>query len=110
MISKIKNHQQTIILIIGYCLVFAISFTLGKASAQQVVPPEIKIEEVFSPLHDTQNLPLTQSKNEPILPAENNGECSGKIKGNISSSGNKIYHMPDGSFYKRTTAEQCFDT
>lgn len=34
--------------------------------------------------------------------------CS--IKGNISSTGKKTYHLPGGAFYKRTTAEQCFDT
>ena len=35
--------------------------------------------------------------------------CTGKIKGNISSS-SKIYHMPGGAFYKRTVPEMCFDT
>ncbi|WP_078379613.1 thermonuclease family protein [Sutcliffiella halmapala] len=32
------------------------------------------------------------------------------IKGNISSSGEKIYHMPNGMYYERTNPEECFDT
>lgn len=31
-----------------------------------------------------------------------------EIKGNISSSGEKIYHSPGGAFYDRTDAEQMF--
>jgi hypothetical protein len=32
------------------------------------------------------------------------------IKGNISSTGSKIYHMAGGAFYERTNPEQCFNT
>lgn len=35
---------------------------------------------------------------------------SGKIKGNINSKGEKIYHMPDGAYYDKTDAEQWFNT
>jgi micrococcal nuclease len=35
-------------------------------------------------------------------------EC--KIKGNLSSSGDKIYHMPDGAYYDVTEAERCFQS
>lgn len=30
------------------------------------------------------------------------------IKGNISSNGEKIYHLPDGLYYERTVAEEMF--
>ena len=39
-------------------------------------------------------------------PSVNSGSCN--IKGNISSSGEKIYHMPDGAYYDRTKEEQMF--
>ena len=32
------------------------------------------------------------------------------IKGNISASGKKIYHVKGGSFYARVKPEQCFTT
>ncbi len=43
-----------------------------------------------------------------ILPV--NGDCFGLIKGNVSSSGELIYHVPGGQFYDRTYAEACFRT
>jgi micrococcal nuclease len=49
---------------------------------------------------------------KPSAPAENteipNGKCT--IKGNISSSGEKIYHIPNGRYYKITKPEQWFCT
>jgi L-fucose mutarotase/ribose pyranase (RbsD/FucU family) len=36
--------------------------------------------------------------------------CTGKIKGNINSKGEKIYHVPGGQFYNKTKAEYCFNT
>lgn len=37
-------------------------------------------------------------------------KTEGKIKGNISSSGEKIYHLPGGAYYDRTIAEEYFET
>ena len=34
----------------------------------------------------------------------------GKIKGNINSKGEKIYHVPGGAFYNRTNPEAWFNT
>jgi hypothetical protein len=38
------------------------------------------------------------------------GDCpsNAPIKGNASSSGELIYHVPGGQFYDRTNAEECF--
>ena len=37
------------------------------------------------------------------------GSCPpGAIKGNVSDSGELIYHVPGGQFYERTNPEQCF--
>jgi micrococcal nuclease len=40
--------------------------------------------------------------------SSNPGKCS--IKGNLSSSGDKIYHMPDGRYYDITIPEKWFCT
>jgi micrococcal nuclease len=40
--------------------------------------------------------------------AEVSSDCS--IKGNINSSGEKIYHVPDGRYYKITKPEEWFCT
>ena len=39
-----------------------------------------------------------------VRSAASNGDC--RIKGNISSSGERIYHVPDGAFYKRTKIDK----
>ncbi|MCT4605668.1 MAG: MBL fold metallo-hydrolase [Marinisporobacter sp.] len=39
-----------------------------------------------------------------------NKDEQGLIKGNINSKGEKIYHMPDGAYYKNVKAEVLFKT
>jgi micrococcal nuclease len=47
-------------------------------------------------------------ENEPDNTQKEKRNCS--IKGNISSSGEKIYHMPSGQYYKQTKPEEWFCT
>ncbi|MFC0613022.1 thermonuclease family protein [Scopulibacillus daqui] len=47
---------------------------------------------------------------ESSFEPDKNGNCDGEIKGNISSRGEKIYHLPNDRFYKITKAEKCFAT
>jgi hypothetical protein len=100
------SYQQKIALIIGYVLVAILGFGLGRLSAFTFNAPKIEIVEHFTApqLDNTQNSGSVQSA---IVDNPNN--CSGQIKGNISSS-SRIYHMPGGSFYNRTDAEMCFNT
>ncbi len=46
------------------------------------------------------------SKESTPTPKLNNNSC--KIKGNVNSKGEKIYHMPDGQYYEQTQPEQLF--
>jgi len=113
----IKKNQQKIALGIGYALVFFLAFGLGKITTSIPDPPEIIIEEppIISPESQVQGTQVETVKpaetaaepSSPLAPVD--GECPGKIKGNIGSSGN-IYHVPGGSFYDRTIAELCFAT
>lgn len=111
----LKSHQQTIALSVGYLLVAFCAFGLGRITATEQKRPEIRVEESFAPLlNNTQNIGAAQSESIPAVAGESTaasaGNCEGKIKGNIGSKGEKIYHMPGGSFYNRTNPEQCFDT
>lgn len=40
---------------------------------------------------------------------DQNGSCKGEIKGNQGSN-DWIYHLPDGAYYEKTKAEECFST
>ena len=114
----LNKNQQKIAVGIGYVLVFFLAFGLGKISTSIPNPPEILIEEpdsIPSNVNSTpetkgiQTLPviITGGEGKGFDPVD--GQCAGKIKGNIGSSG-KIYHIPGGSFYDRTDAERCFST
>ncbi|NLP51336.1 thermonuclease family protein [Bacillus sp. RO1] len=46
-----------------------------------------------------------------VVPTEENPVSeSCKVKGNISSSGEKIYHVKTGAYYDRTIPEACFNS
>jgi micrococcal nuclease len=53
-----------------------------------------------------ENTNITADEFEPDV----NGDCAGYIKGNHSSSGDYIYHVPKGNYYLVTKAEICFKT
>ncbi|HEV8601488.1 MAG TPA: hypothetical protein VGQ87_02710 [Patescibacteria group bacterium] len=105
--TVIKTHQQKIALSVGYLLVASLAFGLGRISALRYEIPDIRVEESSAvPLNNNPISGSVQSAN-----VDNSGSsCAGKIKGNINSKGEKIYHMPGGSFYDRTNPEQCFVT
>lgn len=107
-----KTNQQKIALVIGYVLVAALFFNIGRF-INSTTPPEISIEEpaLSSEVYDNLNKLQTQitTGEAPAVAGESTENCAGKIKGNIGSSG-KIYHLPGGAFYNRTNPEMCFDT
>lgn len=113
--SWVNTHQQKVALIIGYILVATLFYTLGTNHPKQN-PPQITVEEPMidvSTLNNTENVPVSQSSTDSQESSENIAgetlDCTGMIKGNISSSG-KIYHIPGGAFYNRTIPELCFTT
>ena len=111
LIGFIKNNQQNIVLATGYFLVAVLGFGGGRLSVNHTKAPEIRVEEVFAaPLNDTEKINPSQSENTLNNNTNPNNSCIGQIKGNISSKGEKIYHVPGGAFYNRTTAEMCFAT
>lgn len=112
----------------------AILVLKGYAQAS-TYPPDVKYSEYFTKfarearesnvglwaLRDTNKAPVPQStlkpsrtKNPTAKPTSSKptgpGKAKGKIKGNLSSSGEKIYHVPGGAFYDKTIAEEYFDT
>jgi hypothetical protein len=114
MFEFLKIHQQKLAMAMGYALVFLLAFGLGRITVTLPVPPEIKVEEPadLSQSNDSAEVMGAQSAGEGAQTGganPQNGQCAGKIKGNIGSSG-KIYHMPGGAFYDRTQAEACFAT
>lgn len=65
----------------------------------------LQVEEPIetAPVQTTPVAPPAPRKKAPA-------PCEKLIKGNISSSGDKIYHVPGGDFYDTTVAEEAFCT
>lgn len=54
-----------------------------------------------------QRKPVQEKSTEPVS-VPYTWECY--IKGNINKKWEKIYHMPDGKYYKKTVPEACFNS
>ncbi len=109
----LKTYQLRIILLVGCLLIASTAFVAGLLFAEKSSPPEIKVEEVFSYTNNTSILTPAQSQKNTQTDQKlgsNTNDCLGKIKGNINSKGEHVYHIPTGAFYDRTIAEVCFDT
>jgi len=120
----VRIRQQAIVLVFGYLLVAVIGFGAGRISTSGASAPDIRVETAFLPPNYSviggQNQSGTMPNPGPgpaptpvpgPKPAPAAQDCpTGQIKGNLGGSGSKVYHMPGGSFYNRTKAEQCFAT
>lgn len=95
-LALIKNYQQQIVLAIGYILVVAIGFGLGRLTTSQPKTPEIKLEESAA-IPD--NYTLTVSG------LQSPAKCI--IKATASS---KIYHLPQQNGYDKLSGQVCFET
>jgi competence protein ComEC len=71
----------------------------GSEAAAQPPAPEPSQEPAAVP---------SSGQAQPI--SEYDCPASHPIKGNVSSSGERIYHVPGGAFYARTKPEECFAT
>jgi len=110
---KDTKNQEKLALIVGYILVAVLAFGLGRISKFPKANHNLEVLELgnSSNFNSNPNIQGAQTINsnssEVLTPVD--GQCGGKIKGNIGSSG-KIYHVPGGAFYDRTDAEECFAT
>ncbi|HSX57686.1 MAG TPA: thermonuclease family protein [Candidatus Saccharimonadales bacterium] len=78
-------------------------------------PPDVKFQKQFQEaenyardnnlgLWSTCSVQGATSTNYQVTLAPTSGQCT--IKGNISSSGEKIYHVPGGRYYEQTTIDE----
>ncbi len=94
---------------------YLVSEGFGKAASY---PPDVKYQDKFkaaetSARNSKKGLwgscslgsgQVQSSTNYSLTTLNSNSDC--KIKGNISSSGEKIYHIPNGSYYDKTSIDE----
>lgn len=63
-------------------------------------------------ISNTPTPPVTPPPNSPAFPHGYKPPCISPylIKGNLSSTGERIYHVPGGAYYNNTIAEVCYIT
>ncbi|MDZ5471877.1 hypothetical protein SM124_08960 [Bacillus sp. 31A1R] len=82
--------------------------TDDKESKENATNSEDKKETKVNKETVTSNPPKKEQNKKPVKEEKKKESCTPNIKGNISSSGEKIYHVPSGAFYDRTEAEKMF--
>lgn len=108
----ISQNRVTLILGAGYILVFGLGFGVGKYDqAWQKHITRLQTNYNIQTASSTK-VNETSIADEPTVFAETVAGTTSPcvIKGNISTNGKKIYHVPGGSFYNRVNPEQCFLT
>lgn len=134
--EKIQAYKPQAALVLGFVLVFLVGFGSGRLASPtsnktQSVKDYSNYNTKAAPKPNDKESMETESpkpegtvqaavnKTEAGTPAEvlpagavppkSTGEAGPcQIKGNISGKGDKIYHVPGGSFYDRVKPEQCF--
>lgn len=108
----ISQNRVALILGAGYILVFGLGFGVGKYD--QAWQKHITRLQANYNTRAASSTKVNEAlfADEPAVFAETVAGTTTPcvIKGNISTNGKKIYHVPGGSFYNRVNPEQCFLT
>ncbi|MBI3231702.1 MAG: hypothetical protein HYZ51_01315, partial [Candidatus Doudnabacteria bacterium] len=121
-----KEHGKEITVGVCFVLIFLIGFGTGRyhseagsASRRSEVQnnyskTSANQQKTPSPTIDEARARTKQQVAGDTVSAAKAGDQDPKadclIKGNISATGGKIYHIKGGAFYDRTNPEQCFNT
>lgn len=114
---KDKDNKQKIVLGICFVLVFFVGFGAG-GYERKIRRDAYKSQANYTTQQPKKQVPAVAGvdTNQVIIagqgrtPASSTATANCIVKGNISSSGGKIYHVLGGSFYKTVKPEQCFNT
>lgn len=112
--KKFEENKPKLILGVCFIVVFLVGFGTGRFERQNQ-NPKIQAQNDYtknSKVNPENTTPTAQPQAQVLsastTPKDASGSCL--IKGNISSKGEKIYHIPGGSSYKIVKPEQCFNT
>lgn len=124
----INAHHQKFMLAGCFVLVFLGGFGIGNFDKSQKDNPKTQINYTKNKTN-LQNQPKQGTAEADAFDTATNtppsklisdtmasqvqspgGKPACKIKGNISSGGKKIYHLPSGALYKIVKPEMCFAT
>jgi predicted proteasome-type protease len=108
-----KENKQKVVIGVCFVVIFLIGFGVGNYDKNRT---KNKLPTNYTTFQPKKPAPVASKEGEDVTPnpvvkkATTTLDSACIIKGNISSSGKKIYHMQGGAFYKKVKPEQCFTT
>ena len=111
---KEKENKDKVAYGASFVLIFFVGFGAGRferETRRDVYKPQTNYSTAQNkkPLTETAAPAVTAEKGTALV-ASSSPVSTCIIKGNISTTGRKVYHVKGGAFYDRTKAEQCFNT
>lgn len=105
-----KENKDKVVLGVSFVLVFLVGFGTGSYVKQtRTVGAKSQSNYTTSPAKTPTTKPAVVTA-PAVAGASTTPASNCLIKGNISTSGRKIYHVPTGALYKVVKPEQCFNT
>lgn len=108
-----KDNKKNLLFAGCFVVVFAVGFGAGsfikqnrQKKAKTYTNNSIQSAKKPAVLAETTDENILKVVDKTTASSTSPSIC--KIKGNISTGGKKIYHVPNGSFYKKVKAEMCF--
>ncbi len=114
-----KENKNKIVIFVSFILVFFVGFGVGSYDKTRQRNSSVQSNYNTKPLQKEEVSPKAVSKEQGasvstttalLKPTVLGNSTNCVVKGNISSTGSKIYHVLGGSFYKTVKPEQCFAT
>ena len=107
---KQKENKDKLVLGLSFVLTFIVGFGAGsyvRETRRDISKPQANYTTV--PAKKPANT-ATNTVGQGTAKQATSTPASCIVKGNISSTGKKIYHVQGGAFYARVKPEQCFNT
>lgn len=108
---KQKENKDKLILGLSFILTFVVGFGAGnyvRLTRRETSKPQANYTTIPA------KKPAAAAVNGQVLgktqTTTSTGASACVVKGNISATGKKIYHVVGGAFYARVKPEQCFAT
>ncbi len=112
--NVLETHKTKIFLALSFVLIFMAGYGTGRYQKNQ--NPKRYVPSNYTKNQTTTQNTKAEEEGEGVkgvstgTPASTVQTADCFIKGNISTGGKKIYHMPGGASYKIVKPEMCFKT
>jgi cell division septation protein DedD len=110
-----KENKNKLVLGLSFIIVFAVGFGAGSYAKHTSYKPQANYTTIPSKKPVTTKAPAADTgevlgKATTAVAATSTQPSACVVKGNIASTGKKIYHVKGGAFYNRVKPEECFNT